>query len=273
MRAYRHSSHGSYGSSGGSYGGSSGGSSGGSYSTSSYGSYGSSGGGSSGGSAGGSYGGYSAPAYSSGMPIESYRVIDETPSMTGGEIIGVPKPTDSTQLETVPADAALLVVEVPAGAKIFVNGSETKSTGGVRRFMSRGLQAGKQYEFAVKMTVDRDGTPAEETKMVSLTAGERSTVSFDSAAKTSLTLRVPADAKVWLAGNATAASGTVRQFETAGLTAGQSWKNYEIRVTAVVDGREETISKVIDLAAGDRIELALDPAQRVASADATASLR
>jgi uncharacterized protein (TIGR03000 family) len=139
--------------------------------------------------------------------------------------------------------------------------------------MSRGLAAGKQYEFAVKMTVDRDGTPAEETKVVSVTAGERSNVSFTAAAKTSLTLRVPADAKVWLAGNATGAAGTVRHFETAGLQDGQSWKNYEIRVSAVVDGQEQTISKVIDLAAGDQIELALDPAQRVASADATASLR
>jgi uncharacterized protein (TIGR03000 family) len=154
-----------------------------------------------------------------------------------------------------------------------VNGSETKSTGGVRRFLSRGLVAGKQYEFAVKMTVDRDGTPAEETKVVSVTAGERSTVSFTTTPKTSLTLRVPADAKVWLAGNATGAAGTVRHFETAGLQAGQSWKNYEIRVTAVVDGSEQTISKVIDLAAGDQLELSLDPAQRVASADATASLR
>jgi uncharacterized protein (TIGR03000 family) len=139
--------------------------------------------------------------------------------------------------------------------------------------MSRGLVAGKQYEFAVKMTVDRDGTPAEETKVVSVTAGERSTVSFTTTPKTSLTLRVPADAKVWLAGNATGAAGTVRHFETAGLQAGQSWKNYEIRVTAVVDGSEQTISKVIDLAAGDQLELSLDPAQRVASADATASLR
>ena len=120
---------------------------------------------------------------------------------------------------------------MPADAKIFVNGSETRSTGGVRRFMSRGLAAGKQYDFAVKMTVDRDGTPAEETKLVSLTAGERTTVSFTAAPKTSLTLRVPADAKVWLAGNETSSQGATRLFETTTLRDGQAWKNYEVRLS------------------------------------------
>jgi uncharacterized protein (TIGR03000 family) len=209
------------------------------------------------------------------MPIESYRVIGETPSMTGGEVIGVPSATDSTRTEQVPADAGLLVVEVPAEGTIFVNGQATASTGAERRFLSRGLVAGKQYEFVVRM---KNGD-AEETKVVTLSAGERAKVSFvaadsrPAAAKTSLTLRVPADAKVWLAGNATASTGEVRHFETAGLKAGQSWKDYEIRVTAVVNGREQTVSKVIDLAAGDAVELALDPAARTAAAESTAALR
>ena len=63
----------------------------------------------------------------------------------------------------------------------------------------------------------------------------------------------------------------MRNFETATLAAGQVWRGYEIKVTTVVDGREETVSKVIDLAAGDQVELTLDPA--AAPAAATASLR
>jgi uncharacterized protein (TIGR03000 family) len=208
-------------------------------------------------------------------------VINETPSMTGGEVIGTPisaPALDSTSTEQVPADAGLIVVDVPAEARLFVNGAATSSTGGVRRFLSRGLVSGKRYEFVVRMAVDRDGSTAEETKVVSLTAGERSQVSFSApapaaASMTTLTLRVPADAKVWLAGNATASSGVVRQFETRGLRLGQAWKNYEVRVSAVVDGSERTVSKVIDLAAGDRIELSLDPAARTADAASTAALR
>jgi uncharacterized protein (TIGR03000 family) len=210
------------------------------------------------------------------MPIESYRVINETPSMTGGEIIGtpsaVPGALDSTSRETVPADGAMLVVEVPADATVYVNGTKTNSQGAVRRYLSRGLTAGQKYEFVVRMATDAG---KEATKVVSLTAGQRSSVSFKAAIeapKTSVTLRVPADAKVWLAGSATASMGDVRTFETSSLPAGKSWKGYEIRVATVVDGQERTVSKVIDLAAGDVVDLTLDPAARTASAETTASL-
>ena len=201
--------------------------------------------------------------------------------MTGGEIIGTPAAApaanDSTSRETVPADGALLVVDVPADADIYVNGSKTSSQGNRRRFLSRGLTAGKQYEFVVRMAVDRNGKVEESTKVVSLTAGERSDVTFTDAAaaavKTSLTLHVPADAKVWLAGSETASAGAERHFETANLAPGQSWRNYEIRVATTVDGRERTVSKVITLAAGDSVELTLDPAARTAQAEETAAVR
>jgi len=206
-------------------------------------------------------------------------VIGDQPSVTGGEIIQTPASVNPISNESttgmVPADAALLSVEVPAGATIHVNGVKTSATGTLRQYVSRGLVAGKKYEFTVRMTVDRDGRTSEQTKTVSLAAGDRSSLSFTAseAPKTSLTLHVPADAKVWLAGNATSSSGTTRQFQTATLAPGQSWKNYEIRVATVVDGREQVVSKVIDLAAGQSVELSLDPTQRTAAADSTASLR
>lgn len=169
----------------------------------------------------------------------------------------------------------MLTVDVPAGAAIYVNGMKTSATGVVRQFVSRGLVEGKRYEFTVRMTIDRDGQSSEETKVVSLAAGGRSSLSFTAAVapKTSLTLHVPADAKVWLAGNVTESAGATRQFQTTTLAAGQAWKNYEIRVATVVDGREQIVSKVIDLAAGQSVELSIDPAPRTAAADATASIR
>ena len=132
------------------------------------------------------------------------------------------------------------------------------------------------------MTVDRDGRETEQTKTVTISAGGRSSVSFadlslaDAMAMLdagAITLKVPAEAKVWLAGNATTSVGEMRQFETTGLPAGQTWKNYEIRVVTVVDGREQVATKVIDLAAGQSLELAIDPAQRTASSETTASVR
>ena len=284
-RASRHAMHNSsHGSSGGSYGGSSGGSSGGSY--------------------GGSSGGYASPAYSLGyspvsgmsssMPVESYRVINEAPAASGTETIVAPPAiapaaTDATLLDMrIPADAALLIVELPATGKIFVNGAKTSATGSLRRFVSRGLTEGKNYEFVVRIIVDRNGSTTEETQVVSLSAGTREMISFNAkqpiddlvmipavgaAPKTSLTLHVPADSKVWLAGNETASTGNVRQFETQNLQDGQTWKGYEIRVVMVVKGNEKMVSKIIDLVAGGSVELSLDPSQQTASTGATASLR
>jgi uncharacterized protein (TIGR03000 family) len=138
------------------------------------------------------------------------------------------------------------------------------------------------------MVVDRDGVASEETKVVSLSAGSRKSVAFaakpavaqsPAAAKTSLTLRVPADAKVWLAGNETSSRGAIRLFETSSLRDGQTWSNYEIRVATVVDGRERIVSKSIDLAAGSDVELELaadgelTAVARTAPTDATASIR
>ena len=227
------------------------------------------------------------------MPVESYRVISDVPTATATEVIDAPKAvapatTDGTMLDMrLPADAAMLIVELPAHGSIFVNGVKTSATGSVRRFVSRGLVEGKDYEFVVRMMVKRDGVISEETKVVSLSAGNRAAVSFnptdataelqipgiDAVRKTILTLHVPADAKVWLAGNETASTGETRQFETMSLREGQAWKGYEIRVAAIVNGREETVSKVIDLMAGGVVELSLDPTQRTASADASVAVR
>jgi uncharacterized protein (TIGR03000 family) len=218
---------------------------------------------------------------SSSMPVEAYRTIESAPATSTPEVVAPPAASPAAGDSTaIPADAAMLIVDVPSNAKIFVNGAATKATGETRRYISRGLVAGKEYEFVVRMAVDRDGVTAEETRTVSLTAGEGSKVSFATApvAKkaptTKVTLHVPADAKVWLAGNATGSIGAVRQFETTSLAAGQSWKSYEIRVAAIVEGRERVVSKVIDLAAGDSVDLSIDPAESLATlADATASLR
>lgn len=218
------------------------------------------------------------------MPVEAYRTIESAPAAVQPEVVAPPVAAPAAVESTaIPADGAMLIVEVPSNAKIYVNGAVTKATGDVRRYISRGLVAGKEYEFVVRMAVDRDGETTEETRVVSLTAGEGSRVSFTSeqpsqpvvkkAPTTTVTLHVPAEAKVWLAGNATGSTGATRQFETTMLAAGQSWKGYEIRVATEIDGREQVVSKVIDLEAGESVELSIDPTVGLASlADATASL-
>jgi uncharacterized protein (TIGR03000 family) len=218
---------------------------------------------------------------SSSLPVDSYRVITDEPvgdkAGDSGEEIETPTPASDASTFFVPEDGVLLLVSVPTNATLLVNGAKTNSTGTKRQFVSRGLSEGKVYDYTVTMVIDRDGEATEETRTVSVSAGELHQVSFmPESPVTTLSLQVPADADVWLAGNATGSDGENRSFETTALAAGETWKDYEIRVVTKVDGREQIETKVIDLTAGDEVELSFSPVDGLVDASligATASTR
>jgi uncharacterized protein (TIGR03000 family) len=279
------SSGGSWGSSGGySYGswGSSGGSSGGwghhhrrhAYYGSSGGSWGSSGGssggysyyGSSGGSSGGTviYDGAVSPSDSG--PAGPPQTPPSAP--TPGPGSDAPAPMPSAMYRSMNgAQTALLNVSVPAEAKIFVNGAATTSTGMQRQFVSRGLETGNRYEYEVRAEMVRDGNTVTETKKVALAPGQLANLAFNfdsnndvpvavgAKTKTKVTLHVPADAKVYLAGNETTSTGDVREFTTTKLAPGADWNNYTIRVVANVNGRETSKEQSITLVGGEDRDL------------------
>jgi uncharacterized protein (TIGR03000 family) len=239
-------SSGGWGSSGGGYwGGSSGGSSGG---------WGGSSGGSSG---GGAY--YYAPGVDPGMIPVDPSVAPPVVAPPAGTIPPAPAPGTSTS--TMRADG-LLAVNVPEEAKIYVNGQATSSTGNTRQYVSRDLQTGFNYTYEVRAELVRDGRTVEQVKKIDLRAGETANLAFDfgnsDAVETSLTLHVPADAKVFLAGNATKASGETRIFRTTGLNGGKAWDTYTIRVELERGGRTVAKEETISLKAGQSQELTFD---------------
>lgn len=283
--SYGSSGGGSYGSSGGASYGSSGGSygsSGGSYGSSggsvvmSYrgGSYGSSGHGSSGGSSGGAVvSGYSTE-YSSGYSTvpSDYDSVPVYGAESQGSTAAPPQPNEpATDVEAkVEGDSAILTVAVPEDAVVTVNGLPTKSSGPIRQFMSTGLESGFVYKYVVEVRyADSDEA---ETRTVRLRAGAAERLVFsgpeaDNVVKseaaeedleTVVTLRVPADAKVSLAGNATNGSGEVRTFRTRQLAEGEAWSNYTIRVTATINGSSISQERTLNLVAGSAHELTFD---------------
>jgi len=268
-RAAFHSSGGSYGSWGGSSGGASFGSSGGSSGGASYGSSGhvaspviySSGhsGGSSGGSSGGGHFSSHAPYHD--VPVYSYSNSAETTGYAAA----------STKA-TVDNDTAILTVSVPETAVVRVNGNPTKSGGSIRQFMSSGLEAGYVYKYEIE--VRYEGVEKPETHTVKLRAGSAERVVFNgpSAAadvaaevtdstdspETVVTVHVPAEATVVLAGNETKGEGETRTFRTRRLANGEAWDSYTIRVTANVNGALITKEKTLRLEAGSAHDLAFD---------------
>ncbi|MBA2115855.1 TIGR03000 domain-containing protein [Bremerella alba] len=268
------SSSSSWGSSGGSSGGglfghhrvkrswgSSGGSSGGS-SSSSY--------GSSGASSGGSSGGSSA-TYQYYTPSESAPAVDVPADVP---------PAIPAESASYHGNDAVINVNVPAGATIYVNDKVTSSTGTIRRFVSRDLEPGYKFEYEVRAEMRVDGRLVREVKKLQMTAGEAKELEFQldpetkpetqvvgAPVETKVTLNVPANASVTLAGNEMRTLGAQRVFSTVALATGETWKDYDIVVTVLRNGTPITQRKVIDLTGGEEMQINFD-----FNADSVASL-
>jgi uncharacterized protein (TIGR03000 family) len=284
---HRHhrANYGSWGSSGGSWG-----SSGGYYA----GSWGSSGGswggswGSSGGvvvgapvDAGAGYGQGPAmpPPHPSDMPADGGLPPGPDADINPPDDGAPPPPTDSGAGLYRPSASATLTVQVPADARVFVNGLATTSTGSLRRYVSNGLRAGYNYTYQIRAEIVRDGQTIAETKTVKLQAGDAPNVEFalngsdsdpiaNQPVRTSVTLHVPADAKVYLSGNETRGTGEIRTFTTTKLAAGQAWGNYVVRVEVVRNGRTLSKEEMIEIKGGDIRDLTIDfDAPQVARAE------
>lgn len=254
-----HGSWGSHGSSGGSWG--SHGSSGGSW-----GSHGSSGGSwGSHGSSGGSWGSHGSSGGSWGSHGSSGGMVMSSGSYMEGEAVEA-APADAENVPTPKADEGAINLHVPGDAKVFINGVATTSSGLRRNYISRGLEAGKQYTFEVRAEVIRDGETVSETKSVTLGGGKSANLDMQlegnelvagKGVKTALIIRVPADAKIILAGQPTSSTGEVREFATDRLADG-AWTNYPIRAEITKNGRTIVEERQITLKSGETKEISID---------------
>jgi uncharacterized protein (TIGR03000 family) len=198
----------------------------------------------------GSSGGYSTPLYYDEVPTE------------GAPVDGVPVEPQPA----APEVSAAIRVNVPAEALVFVNDRPTTSTGAERSFVSRGLASGRTYSYQLRVEFTRDGEQVVENKLVRLRAGETIDLSFgdgqqvaaSEAPATDLTLHVPAEARVTLAGAATTTSGESRTYTTNSLAAGQEWDGYLVRVELERDGQTIVNEKTLTIVGGESYELSFD---------------
>jgi uncharacterized protein (TIGR03000 family) len=185
-----------------------------------------------------------------------------TPSDPGVTPDTPPPPTEgeSTSLDS---NKGFLVVRLPADAKLFVNDQPMNSRGGLRRFASPELQPGRIYPYALRAQWQRNGKTVERNETIYLRAGDYKRLAISDAPQartvdTRLTLQVPAEAAVTLAGVPTESKGTLRTFSTSRLAAGQRWKDYRVEVSIDRDGRSETQQRELELVGGESYELKFD---------------
>jgi uncharacterized protein (TIGR03000 family) len=169
-------------------------------------------------------------------------------------------PDSSTQRAD---DTGMLLVSLPAHAKLFVNGKETSSEGDLRRFVSRGLKAGFRYPYSLKAVIEQDGKEIVSTRDVALRPGRSARVEFDFAqsVETKVTIKLPADAELVLAGTKTKSTGTTRTFTTKKLAEGQLWEDYVVTVSMNQNGKTLTQEKTISLRGGEDRTLEFDLTQ------------
>lgn len=118
---------------------------------------------------------YGAPAFAP-PPV---KIIQPTNGDTQLEV--KPIPVTKPLVETItPNGTASILLRVPAEAKVFIDNHPMKSTSTERLFTSPELEPGKNYFYTIRVVIEKDGKPVEESRRVVIRAGEISRLAFDS---------------------------------------------------------------------------------------------
>jgi uncharacterized protein (TIGR03000 family) len=171
-----------------------------------------------------------------------------------------------------PVETSQLSVHVPESATVFVNGRRTDSEGAYREFELHTRKP--RHSYRVRAVVNDNGRELDQTKVAILTAGRSGEISFDFdstvvsnaprksagagqqlAQKSSLTLRVPESATVYVNGRHTNSTGMHREYE---LQTRKSHHSYRVRAVVNKDGLEVSETKLVILSPGSSAEMSFD---------------
>ena len=84
-----------------------------------------------------------------------------------------PTMTDGVPMLTRASDRARLILNVPADAVVYMGDQRMTLTGTSREYLVPGLESGKQYRYAVRVEVVRDGTVYRADSVQQIQAGQR----------------------------------------------------------------------------------------------------
>jgi uncharacterized protein (TIGR03000 family) len=106
--------------------------------------------------------------------------VETPPPMPGGEkgTGGMGEGGKGEGGSTASDHRARLIVSLPEGAKLFVDGREIQNVGTRKTFRTPTLEEGATYFYEVRAEVMRDGQPAAETRRVLVRSGEVSRADF-----------------------------------------------------------------------------------------------
>jgi uncharacterized protein (TIGR03000 family) len=83
-----------------------------------------------------------------------------------------------------PNTSAHITLEAPADARVWFDGTATKSTGPVREFYTPPLTPGSHYRYDVRAQWNENGHEVTQTQQVEVTPGAQAIVNFTIPTKT-----------------------------------------------------------------------------------------
>lgn len=92
-----------------------------------------------------------------------------------------PDGTPSNRLSNIDVRSSrgvIFTIWAPNQAKVYVNGTPTKSIGSKRTFASINLRPGLKYQYVIDAVVEKDGKTYTESKTITVSAGDVKTVAF-----------------------------------------------------------------------------------------------
>jgi len=137
---------------------------------------------------GGCYGGYSAPVYGGGVSQPWGGQPGMQPAPLGAPTPGAapnanPPVTPKKGSEQEVSAPATIVVSLPADARLFVDGSATRSTSARRTLVTPAIERTADYVYNLRAEVVRDGQTQVQTQQVTVRGGQTTEVPFNFSAQ------------------------------------------------------------------------------------------
>ncbi len=166
-------------------------------------------------------------------------------------------PKKDEKKTTALGNAAEVIVKAPADAQLSVEDMSIPRTASEEAFRTPELEPGYVYTYTFKANVAREGKTVAYTKQVKVRAGQTSIADFSKLAAEGrdaarVTVKLPADARLYVDGVLCPLNSTTRTFNTPDLDAGQRYY-YTLKAEVVRDGETRAASKRVVVEAGKEV--------------------
>jgi uncharacterized protein (TIGR03000 family) len=176
------------------------------------------------------------------------------------------KPKKGGSEEAASETQATIIVQVPEGARLYLDGLLSDRTSTTRTYITPDLPSDKDFSYTLKMETTEEGKAETASKRVIVRAGAVTRVDFtdrntastirpdEEPAPAHVTVRAPEDARLRVDGVVCPLTSGTRTFDTPELEPGRKYF-YTLTAEVVRDGRPVSESRRVVLQAGKDVQV------------------